>query len=556
MPTIPQLFLDRVARAPDATAMHVRAGEAWGSRTWRESEAAVARTAAALAALGVGKGDRVAILGDPDPHWLESDFATLSLGGVTVGIYPTLTPEAVGWQLRHSRARVLLVQDPGRLSQLAGHIPDGTVALRWDFADEAPPADLAAFRARAAEVRPEDLCTLIYTSGTTGNPKGAAITHGAFHAVCVASVAALPLPPGARSIVYLPLAHSLQRMAAYRALLEDIEAWWCPTLDGMPALIPVARPHVILAVPRVLEKMKARIEAGIAEQPARRQRIVGWAFEVGRRVSDASERGAPVPALLALQHALAERLVLRTVRGRLGGSLEILAVGGAALNPEVARFFHALGIGVIEGWGLTETCAPATQNRRDDFRFGTVGKPLAGTELRLEADGEVLVRQPGMFAGYWEDPVATAAAFTEDGWFRTGDIGQIDADGFLRIIDRKKEILVTAGGKNIPPVNIEKRLEGGLVGQAVVIGDARPYLVALFAPDPERSGTPAERDAAAAARVAEVNAGLASFEQVKRWAWLGEPLTVENGCLTPTMKLKRRVIAERHRELIDELYRR
>jgi long-chain acyl-CoA synthetase len=254
--------------------------------------------------------------------------------------------------------------------------------------------------------------------------------------------------------------------------------------------------------------------------------------------------------------AVADRLVFAKVRAKLGGALETIVVGGARLDPEVGRFFHGMGIAVCEGWGLTETCAPATLNRPDDLRFGTVGRALPGVELRLDDDGEVLVRGPGLFRGYWRDPDATAAAFTPDGFFRTGDIGVIE-DGRLSIVDRKKEILVTSGGKNIPPVNIEKKLEGGVIGQAVVIGNDRPYLVALLAPDPDTAKGLSETElrARADARVRDVNATLPPFEQVKRWALLPGPLTVEDGLLTPTLKLRRKPIEARWRDLIEGLYR-
>lgn len=556
MAGIPQLFLDRAERTPDAPGNHFRDGDAWRTQTWAEMLDRVARTTEALAALGVGPGDRVAILGHPHPAWTECDLATLSLGGITVGLYPTLLPEGVAWVLRHSGARVLLVESEAELDRLrpalAG-LPALAHARGWDLAGGGPPPDLAAFRARVAQVGEDDIATLIYTSGTTGDPKGAVLTHAAFRAVCLASRPAVPLPPGARSVVYLPLAHSLQRMAVYRGLLEDVQAWWCASPDALQATLPVARPHLLLAVPRVLEKLKARIEATVAQRPPVSRRLFAAALATGLERLAHLERGEPVPWRVETAFRVARRVVFARVLERLGGAMETLVVGGAALSPDVARFFAAMGLTVLEGWGLTETCAPATANRPDRWRFGTVGPPMEGVELRLDVDGEVLVRGPGLFRGYWDDPTATAAAFTDDGWFRTGDIGVLD-DGFLRIVDRKKELLVTAGGKNVAPVPLEKALEGGGVGQAVVVGSERPYLVALLAPDPDHPLGAAERERVAAERVAALNAGRPSFEQVKRWAWLDAPLTVEDGSLTPTLKLKRRVILDRHRALVDRLY--
>ncbi len=556
MDTLASVLVDKFARSADVTAMHFEEGGAWRSFTWGQAEARVASTAQALSELGVGRGDRVAILGSPHPRWLEADFATLCLGGVSVGIYPTLLPDAIRYQLAHCGAKVLLVEsqaDRDRLADVLADVP-GLRMLAWDIPDR--PADLDTFRARARAVRPDEPCVLFYTSGTTGDPKGAVVTHRAMLAVCRASQEAVPLVPGDRSIIFLPLAHSLQRMVAYRGLLEEVPAYYCPSLDRMTEVLPLAKPSVIATVPRMLEKIKAGIEATVSKSSPVRQRIFAAAMATGLARSRALEEKRPVPTLTALKWAIADRVVFRKVRARLGGNLRMFAVGGARLDAGVARFFHAMGISVCEAWGLTETCAPATLNRPEDFRFGTVGKPLPGVEIRLEPDGEVLVRGPGLFTGYWNDPDATAKAFTEDGFFRTGDIGEIDADGFLKIVDRKKELLVTAGGKNIPPVNIEKRLEGGVVGQAVVIGSERPYLVALLAPDPDHTQgmDRAALQAAGEARVREVNAGLAHFEQIKRFAWLPAPLSVDNGMLTPTLKLKRRVICETYQDVIDRLY--
>ncbi len=562
MDTLASLLLAKFARSADAPAMHYEAPEGWQVQTWRQAEAHVASTAEALRALGVGPGDRVAILGSPHPRWLEVDFATLCLGAIAVGIYPTLLPDAVRYQLNHCGAKVLLVESAADLERLADALrdcPSLAHARTWDLAPHA--VDLEAFRARARAVKPDDAAAIFYTSGTTGVPKGAVVTHKAMVAVCRASLGPIPLAPGERSILFLPLAHSLQRTVAYRGLLEEVTAYFCVSIDRFAGILPRARPSVIATVPRMLEKIKAGVDARVAQETPVRRRIFDVALAAGLARSrwleahPGSAAGA-VPWALRSRFAVADRLVFRKVRARFGGELRLLAVGGARLDPTVARFFHAMGIDVCEGWGLSETCAPATLNSPSDFRFGTVGKPLAGVELRLEPDGEVLVRGPGLFSGYWDDPAATSEAFTSDGFFRTGDIGSLE-EGYLRIIDRKKELIVTSGGKNIPPVNIEKRLEGGVVGQAVVIGSERPYLVALLAPDPDHPHglDKAGLRAAGEARVGQANAGLAPFEQIKAFAWLPAPLSVENGMLTPTMKIKRRIVSETYRDVIAALYR-
>ena len=563
METLPALFLARAQRSPDQVAMHApvglagaAGGRAWAAIAWKDIEQAVADVLAWLQTLGVEAGDRVAILGNPHPAWLNADIAVLAAGAITVGIYPTLLPDGVAYILQHAEARLLLVESEAELTRLGavkngdGWTVAGVQACVWHpplrGGDSVGENQLAAervdsLRVAVPKVSADQLCTLIYTSGTTGEPKGAMITHRAMVAVCYASRAALPLTGHHRSIVYLPLAHSLQRMAAYRSFLDDIEAWWCPQLADLPATLEVARPTVLVAVPRVLEKMQARVEHAVQAQSALVRWLYAWAVGVGGPLGSGRQAGC--------QHKLAERFVLRKVRARLGG-IEVIGVGGAALNGGTARFFQAIGVEVLEAWGLTETCAPATLNRPGRVRLGTVGTPLDGVTIRLLDDGEVLVRGPGLFSGYWRDDAATARAVI-DGWFHTGDIGAIDADGFLRIIDRKKELIVTSGGKNIAPVPIERALEGAGIGQAIVVGDGRPCLVALLAEDPDNP--PEDREQLGRDRVAAVNAALPPHERIKAWAWVA-PMTVEDGQLTPTLKPKRRVIAERYAAIVNGMY--
>lgn len=550
MPTIPRMLLDRIDRGRQRVFSRSRVDGAWVASTGADCEASVASTAMQLRELGVAPGHRVAILGPPHARWLECDFALLSLGAITVGIYPTLAPDAVRYQLAHSGCTLLLAP-ASEHARLAPAAAAAGVELRsWEFERRA--VDVAGWRDLAGGVAPEQVAGIVYTSGTTGDPKGVVLTHRNLHAVAEATRSVMPLRPGDRSVVFLPLAHSLQRVAVYRGLLDDAEAWFCERVADLPDVLLAARPSILASVPRMLETIKARAEAQVAAKGGAAAAVFGWAMRVGLERSACVEAGRPVPPGLALELALADRLVHRKVRGRLGGEIHTLCCGGARLDPSVARFYHALGITVLEAWGLTETSAPATLNLESAFRFGTVGRPLPGVDLRLDTDGEVLVRGPGVFGGYWQDPESTAAAFTPDGFFRSGDIGEIDADGFLRIVDRKKEIIVTSGGKKIPPVGIEKRLEGGPVGQAVVVGDDRPYLVALLAPDPDVAAD--GRDAVARARVEAVNAGLSPYERIKKWTWLPGPLTTEDGLLTPTMKLRRRSIAQRYAAEIEALY--
>lgn len=591
MPTIPQMFLDRVDQAGSQVSFFVPADRdphsrgkpstahpGWNAYTFADCLGHVSGLACRLRALGVGTGVPVAILAETSHTWSAIDLATLCLGGITVGIYPTLMPDQVAYQLAHSEARVLVVEDQAQLDRLAGHLDEIDTlvhVLSMRPGDSAPPLtpaepDPALLRTEAAKVQLDQVATYVYTSGTTGDPKGAILTHGNFDAVVRSSQQALPMQPGDRSIIFLPLAHSLQRMTLYRGLAEDAVGYYAPSIQALPETIQVARPHVLATVPRMLEKIKATAEAKAAARGDRAKGVFDRAFVAGIKAAQLRRQGQSLPFKLRAQLALYDRLVFRKVRAGMGGHLRLLVTGAAALSVDVADWFEALGIQVREGWGLTETCAPATTNRLDNYRLGTVGLPLPGVELALDTDGEVLVRGPGNFIGYFKNPQATAEAFNEEGYFRTGDLGQIDADGFLKIIDRKKELIVTAGGKNIPPVNIEKRVEGDMAGQVVVHGSERPFLVALIAPDEELLAALAQKSgwtggfaqwsqapevrARIQAQVDRANATLARFEQVKKFDVLPAPLATATGELTPTLKLKRRVIRARYAERIEALY--
>jgi len=590
MATIPSLFLARVATAPDAAAFHVRTARdptgrgrpdprcpGWSTYTLGACAAEVSGLARRLYALGVGPGVTVAIVGGTSPMWAAVDLAVLSLRGVTVGLYPSLTGAQLAWQLDHCGARVLIVEDAALAHEIQPHLIDLDELVHvFAMTDDAgvprlAPAepDLPFLRARVAEVEPDDLATIVYTSGTTGGAKGVELTHRSFDAVLTATRRALPVGDGARSIVFLPLAHPLQRTVLYRGLMEGVQGWFC-AIDELEEVIPIARPTLLVTVPRMLEKISARAEARAAARGPGVEAIFRWAIRVGRAHTWLQQHGRTVPTHLALQHRLAERLVLAKVRGALGGALELIVCGGAALSVEVGGWFEAVGIPVREGWGLTETCAPATTNTLHHVRPGSVGLPLPGVRIRIAADGEIEVRGPGNFRGYHRDPEATASALTADGWFRTGDLGSLDPDGFLRVTGRKKALLVTAGGRNIAPVPIEKQLEGGLVGQAIVVGSERPYLVALLALDPEAlaefaqtsgwTGPPEdwsarpEVHAELSGRVAATNRGLPRFQQVKRWGVLPAPLSVEDGTLTPTLKVRRDVVIQAHSALVERLY--
>ena len=595
MLTIPELFIERVTQDPESISAWaqtpsrddqffldddrpVHTGpEGWSPATYRETHRQVAGLAKRLASLGVIRGTPVAIWADTSERWGLVDLAIQCLGGITVGIYPTLLDEQVLYQLAHSETMVLLVDTESKavralslhdeLEQLAHvfSLHSGNVVPQLTPARP----DLDWLQAQAKTVSAEHTSTYIYTSGTTGTPKAVVLTHHNFTAIIEATRSRLPLHEGERSVIFLPLAHVLQRFTQYRGLKDRAEGWFAPSIEALPATLPIARPHVLATVPRMLEKIRATIEARAEEKSAQARSILDWAISVGRTVNDMQWRQHPVGLRLKVQHKLAERLVFSKIRAGLGGSLRMLISGGAALDPELATWFEATGIAVREGWGLSETTAPAALNGEHDFRFGTVGKALDGTDVCLAEDGEILVQGPGVFQGYLKDDAATAAAFNAEGYFKTGDIGVID-EGFIRIVGRKKEIIVTAGGKNIAPVPIEQALEGGLIGQAIVIGDDRPFLIALLAVEPDRlsqraqaSGWPGgpeewvdqpELMAEITDQVERAMDGFARFETIKKWCLVPYALTEDNGMLTPTLKLRRPTIHAHFEAAINTLY--
>lgn len=595
MNTIPALFLHRVTESPDRISAWAptpdpddqfflepaphdpTAPEGWTAATHAQTHRLVAGLAKRLQSLGVGRGVPVAILAQTSERWTLADMAVQCLGGITVGLYPTLTDAAVHHQLAHSASTILLVDndaDAARCTALSEDLFD----LQHIFSllpsavvPQLTPArpDTDWLREQVARVRTEDVATYIYTSGTTGLPKAVVLNHHNFTSVIHASSARLPLEPDDRAVIFLPLAHVLQRFTQYRGLTEAAVGWFAPSIAALPDTIRVARPHVMATVPRMLEKIRAQIVAQAAARGPQAAAALAWAIGVGRTRNAKRWNGEWVGIRLQAQHRLADRVVFSKIREGLGGHLRLLICGGAPLDPDLATWFEAIGIAVREGWGLSETTAPVTVNGLDEFRFGTVGPPLDGNEVTVAEDGELLVRGPGVFQGYLNDLDATADAFTLDGRFKTGDLGVIE-DGFVRIVGRKKDIIVTAGGKNIAPIPIEHALGQSLGATAVVVGDNRPYLVALVALDPDELAARAaaggwpdgfeawtarpEIHAEVGAAVAAVNDTLAPYETIKRWRVLPIPITAENGLLTPTLKLKRRAIAARFAEEIGGLY--
>jgi long-chain acyl-CoA synthetase len=564
--TIAQLVADAEQRLGTRVVSYVPRGPGGSFVPVRADENAAARQelSAALLARGVRPGDRVAIVAETRLEWALCDLAILSIGAVTVGVYPTSTPEQMRYIVEHAGASIAFVASGPRLA-----IEKSGVALK-EIVDL---DDLATFRGEGRRalashanladelvmcrdsVRPKDVAAIVYTSGTTGQPKGVVLTHLALYTASKVGVEALQLTDADVGVGFLPLAHALARVNYYGTLHAGTVTWFSRTMEEVADVWRVAHPTVLGLVPRVLDKIHARVLSAVAESPAPRQKLFARALEVGKEYARLVAEGARIPTRLAMEHALWERLVYKRVRAGIGWDrLRFALCGGAPLRREVAEFFGAIGVTILEGYGLSETSAATVLSLPNARRAGSVGRPLAGVEVKIAADGEILLKCPGLFARYEKDEDATRAAIDADGFFATGDVGHVDADGFVFITDRKKDLIVTAGGKNVAPQAIEAALAADpRVLHAVAIGDQRPYLVALLFVDPI-VGDRAARERVANEAVARANQGLARFEQIKTCALLDDEPTIASGLLTPTQKVKRRAVAERYAAMVEALY--
>jgi long-chain acyl-CoA synthetase len=545
--------------------------------------------AGALESRGIVRGDRAAIMSPNRLEWALADYGCLCAGVVDVPIYATLTVPQVAYILANSGARLLFVPDkeqmakaldamaqagrsvqvvvfdpprdlPDGVSSWADFVAEGAIhARRWGDAE---------FRARSLQAKPEDLATVLYTSGTTGDPKGVMLTHGNVGSNVMVAGSVLYIDPDDSTVSFLPLSHILQRMVDYLFFHRGVTITHARSMATAIEDMKLMHPTVAVAVPRVYEK----IHDTVMSAEGGKRKLIDWAVGVADRVADLRLAGRMPTGALGLQYWLADSLVFTKVRAAMGGRMRWFVSGSAPLAPELNRFFYSIGLTILEGYGLTETSPVTNVNTEDHFRIGTVGKAVPGTEIRIAEDGEILVRGPQVMKGYYNRPEDTAQALEPDGWFHTGDIGELDEDGFLRITDRKKDLIVTAGGKNVAPQPIENRLKANpFVEQAVLIGDRRKFIAVLVVPAFPRLEAWAReqgiawsdrRDLLSSKAVqrhmeAEVKrelAGLASYETPKRVALLEEEFTIGNGALTPTLKVKRKIIAERFRDVIEELY--
>jgi len=556
--TTPELWRDAVRDAPQEPAYLEEQPDSWRPVSWDEAAERVEDLARGLLGRGVCHGDRVAVLSRTRLEWILLDWAVMSIGAVVVGLYPTSSAKECEYVLEHCEAVLAFTEDDEqthKLVSIRGSLPALREVIPFDRLAKLEAEGRLAKHLQPEPVGEEDLATLIYTSGTTGPPKGCMLTHRNLVTAASCVVAGMNRP-GDIVLLFLPLAHSYGRLAHQAAAFRGATVACVADVARVPEALATVRPTILPAVPRVYEKVHANTLGEIERAGGLRRRIGLWALGVGARTSRARREGAPVPRLLALQERLADRLVFAKVRERLGGRLRVGVSGAAPLSTDVMEFFHALGVPVVEGYGLTETASSTTVNEPDDFRIGTVGRAVEDTELRLDEDGEILIRSDSVFAGYYKEPEATADALTEDGWLRTGDVGEIDVDGFLRITDRKKDLIITAGGKNISPQNLENALKNSrFVSQAIVVGDRRPYVTALLTLDEaEVSSSGVDPQALAEELVDEVNRDRTRVEQIKRFVVLPRDFSQEEGEVTPTLKLRRRVIEDHFADEIERLY--
>ncbi len=589
-PHIPAIIRDQAARYGDRTAMRYRSDGSWADISWTDVGARVQWVARALVKLGVGQGESVGILSHNRPEWTFADVGALTAAAVPVPIYPTSTPAQAAYIVRDAGVRVLFVGGRAELETalavrdlgepltivvfdkaLASAAPAliSFAGLLKRGADPAPDAELAARQARVAD---NDLLTIIYTSGTTGEPKGVMLTHSNMAAQLPAHDLRLP-DPGDHdvSLCFLPLSHVFERCWTWYALSRGMTVCYLDDPAAVIEALQQVRPTVMCAVPRFYEKVHAAVMTRLATAPAPRRALFRWAVDVGRRHADRRVAGRSIPLPLAVAHRLADRLVLAKVRGIVGGRVRFFPCAGAFLAPEIEGFFHAVGLFIAHGYGLTETTATVSVHEAHGFRIGTVGRPMPGVEVQIGEGDEILVRGAIVMKGYYHKPEATAEAL-EDGWFHTGDAGCFDGDGNLVITDRIKDLMKTSGGKYVAPQLIESRLATDpLLEQAAVVGDGRKFISALLVPAfpvledwaARRGLTWDGRDDLIARpdvlalyreRIDEHNRELARFEQIKRFVLLPNELTIEGGEITPTMKIKRRAVESRYAPLIDGMY--
>lgn len=591
--TIPAMFLDVCTRYEGNTTKVVygrKVQGAWSTITHDELRDHVECFAMGLMHRGFAQGQRIGIVSENRVEWAIADFAITAMGAVDVPIFPTLTPAQESYIFNDCQASCVIVSNALQLSKIQ-KVWDEIPSLRLVIVmnDDVQPSERVVrfsdviregrdvmpaqerrttFATMAAAVQPSDLLTLIYTSGTTGNPKGVMLTHSNLMSNIAGSLEVIDITESDVFLSYLPMCHSYERMTGYYfAFCVGAATYIAESIETVAENMREVRPTVMTSVPRLFERIKMRVEGNVSKESALKQRIFAWAFAVGKaRAAGASS------AAVSLQYKLADKLVFSKIRERTGGRLRFFASGGAALSVEVGTFFDAIGLVILEGYGLTETSPVLTFNREGEQELGTVGTPIPNVEIRIASDGEIMAKGPNIMKGYWNDEEATREALTPDGWLHTGDIGMFNDRGHLVITDRKKHILVSSGGKNIAPQPIESLLTASpLIDQALLIGDQREFCTALIVPEREACEAWAKQHGhtfgsweslvasdelykAIQRDVQQLQRDLSKFERVRRFRLIPTPFSVENGLLTPTLKIKRKVVVQQYADVIETMY--
>jgi long-chain acyl-CoA synthetase len=587
--TLPSRFLNAVTNLPNPRAQMFRRDGQWISISSQEFLRRVAGLSSALVELGVKPGDRVGLFSANRPEWHTADFAITGAGGVTVPVYFNESPDRMTYILRHCGAKVVFVAGDAQLQKLLAirpQLPELDHIIVADAASAKPGdplryetliaaasgTDISAYRLRALSVLPGQLASLIYTSGTTGEPKGVMLTHTNFCSNVTDVGYDFRLDPAKdTALSFLPLAHVYGRTMDYIYLFQGTTVAYVESMDNVAQALLEIRPSITAAVPRFFEKIYARLVEQGSRHTGVERKIFDWSMRVVKQATPWRSGAGPASPSLKLQWKIADVVVYQKIRSGVGGNLRLVCSGGAPLSKELAEFFWTVGIPVYQGYGLTET-SPIVSNNYPVNRLGSSGKPIANVEIRIAQDGEILVKGPGVMQGYYKNPEATREVITEDGWFRTGDIGHLDKDGYLYITDRKKDLIKTAAGKYIAPQPIENSLKTSpYILNALIVGDRRKFVVALIVPNATTVGSRLAEEglkfsssaelashprsyALIEGEVARLTAHLAGYETIKRFALLPEDFTFDNGSLTFTMKVKRRVVEQRYRDILDKLY--
>jgi long-chain acyl-CoA synthetase len=590
--TLVEVYEHAVRRFPKPDTLNYKVNGVWHPLSADVMLARARRIALGLYSLGVRRGDRVALLSESRVEWVLADQGCIFAGAVSVPIYPTLTPSQVGYILKDSGARALLISTRAKfaeveiilsecdaIEQVVIFEPDGlSKAKSLSLAEleqhgstlESQQPKLSAELSRAAS--PEDLATIIYTSGTTGEPKGVMLTHANMVSNLIDSSDHFKFGEQDSALSVLPLSHIFERQAMNMYLHHGMSVYFGEAMEKIGDNLREVKPTVFVGVPRIYEKILARVQERALAKGRLNGTVCNWAIEVGKQWAQVNASSQPIPLWLKLRHKLADAPVYAKWRRAMGGRMRIFVSGGASLSNDVALAFAGAGLPIVQGYGLTETSPVITAGRLDDNRVGTAGRPIRNVEVRIAIDGEIETRGPQVMRGYWNKPAETRAVFTEDGWFKTGDIGSLDANGYLTITDRKKELLKTSGGKYIAPQPIEQLIKSSrFVNQVVVIGNDRKFASALIVPDWEQLAAYAKLKGLNLStreqfcrhpriidlferQIAARTQHLAQFEKIKRIALLDEELTVEGGELTPTLKVKRRIVDQKYRDVIDRIY--